>query len=48
MLMAYKAWANTLTYAAVAEIGTDEATRPRATAWESIAYTLSHVCVVVT
>ena len=46
MLMAYKAWANALTFASVEEMGEAEASRHRPTRWESIAYTLSHVWVV--
>lgn len=45
-LLAYKAWANDLTFDAVAALPKGEAERPRATRWDSIAYTLSHVLVV--
>ncbi len=45
-LLAYKAWANELTFSTVAALPRSEAERPRATRWESIAYTLSHVLVV--
>ena len=46
MLMVYKAWANELTFATIAEMGEAEAIKHRPTRWESIAYTLSHVWVV--
>jgi uncharacterized damage-inducible protein DinB len=46
MLLAYKAWANRLTFETAMAISPLEATRHRATRWESIAYTLSHVWVV--
>lgn len=45
-MLAYKAWANELTYHTVSELPPGEAQRPRQTRWESIAYTLSHVLVV--
>ncbi len=46
MLLAYKRWANSLTFETVLALAPDEASRHRATRWESIAYTLSHVWVV--
>lgn len=45
-LLAYKAWANELTFGAVAALPPGEAERVRTTRWESIAYTLAHVLVV--
>ncbi|OQW74403.1 MAG: hypothetical protein BVN33_08615 [Proteobacteria bacterium ST_bin13] len=45
-LLAYKAWANSLTYQAVALLPEGQAAAIRPTRWESIAYTLSHVAVV--
>lgn len=45
-LMAYKAWANELTYSTVLGLPPREAGLARTTRWESIAYTLSHVLVV--
>lgn len=45
-LLAYKAWANELTFSTVSALPTGEAERPRQTRWESIVYTLSHVLVV--
>lgn len=46
MLLAYKAWANVLTFETVNSLPDGEATTIRQTRWESIAYTLSHVAVV--
>ena len=46
MLLAYKAWANAITYEVVAGIPCREFERLRATRWESISYTLSHVLAV--
>jgi len=45
-MLAYKAWANELTYDAVEALPPGEDQSPRVTRWESIAYTLSHVMVV--
>lgn len=45
-MLAYKSWANELTYGAVEALPPGEAQAPRVTRWESIAYTLSHVLVV--
>lgn len=42
----YKAWANKITFDAVAALPHGEDRKVRATHWESIAYTLSHVMVV--
>jgi uncharacterized damage-inducible protein DinB len=46
MLLAYKTWANQLTFDSVMALPEGEADRHRPTRWESIAYTLSHVWVV--
>ena len=45
-LLAYKSWANELTFGAVEALPAGEDQAPRVTRWESIAYTLSHVLVV--
>jgi len=45
-MLAYKSWANELTYDAVEALPPGEDQKPRKTRWESIAYTLSHVLVV--
>lgn len=45
-MLAYKAWANELTFTAIEALPPGEDQAPRATRWESIAYTLSHVLVV--
>ena len=45
-LLAYKAWANELTFDCVAALPPHEVERKRCTRWESIGYTLSHVLVV--
>ncbi|MEO9227562.1 MAG: DinB family protein [Devosia sp.] len=45
-MLAYKEWANELTFSAVQALPPGEDVRERATRWESIAYTLSHVLVV--
>jgi uncharacterized damage-inducible protein DinB len=45
-LIAYRAWADELTFSTVNALPSGEAGRPRATRWESITYTLSHVLVV--
>ncbi len=45
-LLAYKSWANELTFDAVEALPSGEDRAPRVTRWESIAYTLSHVLVV--
>jgi uncharacterized damage-inducible protein DinB len=45
-MLAYKAWANELTFDAVGALPVGEDQLLRATRWESIAYTLSHVLVV--
>lgn len=46
MLLAYKAWANMLTFETVNALPEGQAAAIRHTRWESIAYTLSHVAVV--
>lgn len=46
MLLAYKEWANAISYEVVAGLPPGEAARLRATRWESISYTLSHVLAV--
>jgi len=45
-LLAYKSWANELTFRAVEALPAGEDQAPRVTRWDSIAYTLSHVLVV--
>lgn len=45
-LLAYKQWANELTFDALQALPPEEVARVRETRWESIAYTLSHVLVV--
>lgn len=45
-LLAYKSWANGLTFGAVGALPAGEDQASRVTRWESIAYTLSHVLVV--
>lgn len=45
-MLAYKSWANQLTFGAVEALPPGEDQLPRATRWESITYTLSHVLVV--
>lgn len=46
MMLAYKEWANEITYKALVNLDRTEVTKVRPTRWESIAYTLSHVLVV--
>lgn len=46
MMLAYKEWANAITYEVVTGLPPGEAERLRATRWESISYTLSHVLAV--
>jgi len=46
MLLRYKAWANDLVFAAVREIPTEEAYKPRPTTFGSIVQTLDHVHVI--
>lgn len=46
MMMRYKAWANEITYAAVAALPEGEATKPRATIFTNMVHTLNHLYVV--
>jgi len=45
-LLTYKAWANSITFDAVAELSPDEVLRPRATRFGNILHTLNHIWVV--
>ena len=46
MLTRYKAWANSLIYAAVSELPAEEALRERKTRYRNIVHTLNHVHVI--
>lgn len=46
MLTRYKAWANDIVYAAVADLPEGEALRPRPTVFKNMVHTLNHLYVV--
>ncbi len=45
-LIKYKAWANELTYSALAQLPEGEATKPRTTRFGNMVHTLNHVYVI--